>query len=68
MPNRTLRNAFDIVPGSRKTIDTLTASIRKQGVVKTNQFEVRFNFPRGVNGIKKYMPAATTRNEKKPEA
>ena len=48
-PNRTLKNAFDVVRGSRKTIDQLISSIKNDGVVRTNQFEVRLNFPRGVN-------------------
>ena len=47
MANQNLRRTFDVTPGKRNTIVELRNSIGKEGIVRTNQFVVRLNFPPG---------------------
>ena len=47
MANQNLRRTFDVTPGKRNTIVELRNSISKEGIVRTNQFVVRLNFPSG---------------------
>ena len=47
MANPNLRRTFDVTPGKRNTIVELRNSISKEGIVRTNQFVVRLNFPSG---------------------
>ena len=47
MANQNLRRTFDVTPGKKNTIKELRDSIGKGGIVKTNQFVVRLNFPTG---------------------
>ena len=47
MANPNLIKTFDVTPGKRNTIVELRNSINKGGIVRTNQFVVRLNFPPG---------------------
>ena len=47
MANQNLRRTFDVTPSKRNTIVELRNSIGKEGIVRTNQFVVRLNFPPG---------------------
>ena len=47
MANQNLRRTFDVTPGKKNTIVELRNSIGKGGIVRTNQFVVRLNFPPG---------------------
>ena len=47
MANPNLTKTFDVTPGKRNTIVELRNSINKEGIVRTNQFVVRLNFPPG---------------------
>jgi len=47
MANPNLTRTFDVTPGKRNTIVELRNSISKEGIVRTNQFVVRLNFPSG---------------------
>ena len=47
MANQNLRRTFDVTYRKRNTIKELQDSIRNVGIVKTNQFVVRLNFPQG---------------------
>ena len=47
MANPNLTKTFDVTPGKRNTIVELRNSISKGGIVRTNQFVVRLNFPPG---------------------
>ena len=47
MANQNLRRTYDVTYRKRNTIEQLRNSIRNVGIVKTNQFVVRLNFPPG---------------------
>ena len=47
MANQNLRRTFDVTRRKKNTIDELRHSINEKGIVRTNQFVVRLNFPPG---------------------